>query len=181
MRSREGPHPLAPSPASGRGGTQDGVMYEKKQPFRGVSRQMRQAARSLRSESTPAESILWEALRGGRLDGLKFRRQHAVGRVVLDFYCASHRLVIELDGAVHEMPDQSERDLARTQWLEEHRCRVIRFRNDEVINDLSLVLERIRRTIRDDVLPLPDSVGGFARPGTCCTSGPPSPARGRGG
>ena len=70
-----------------------------------------QRARELRRKATPAEAILWEALRAGRLDGLKFRRQHAIGRFILDFYCATHRLCVEVDGEVHEK--QRERDMAR--------------------------------------------------------------------
>jgi len=76
-------------------------------------------ARQLRREQTPAEALLWGHLRNRRLKGLKFRRQHPVGRFVADFYCAQHRLIVELDGAVHQR--QREYDDLRTEELERER------------------------------------------------------------
>jgi len=98
-------------------------------------------ARQLRREQTPAEALLWEHLRNRRLKGLKFRRQHPVGRFVADFYCAQHRLIVELDGAVHRM--QGEYDALRTEELERDGYRVIRFTDNQVERDLEWVLERI--------------------------------------
>jgi len=122
-------------------------------PVRGVSAELRATARGLRRDGTAAESVLWEALRGNRLDGLKFRRQHAVGRFVLDFYCPALRLAVELDGRIHDK--QGERDAARTSELESHRCRVLRFRNEEVFDDLPSVLHRIRSAGSSSSNPLP--------------------------
>jgi very-short-patch-repair endonuclease len=90
---------------------------------------------------TPAEERLWNSLRDRRLRGLKFRAQHALDRFVLDFYCASARLVVEVDGAVHDQ--QVERDNARTAALEAHGLRVVRFRNEEIMTNLQGVLLRI--------------------------------------
>ncbi|CAN5802036.1 hypothetical protein BH23GEM5_BH23GEM5_18350 [soil metagenome] len=90
---------------------------------------------------TPAEERLWNSLRDRRLRGLKFRTQHAIDRFVLDFYCASARLVVEVDGAVHDR--QTERDNARTAALEAHGLRVVRFRNEEIMTNLQGVLLRI--------------------------------------
>ena len=89
--------------------------------------------RALRQRSTPAEEVLWESLRDRRLEGLKFRRQHGFGPFVLDFSCAAHSLVIELDGAIHD--DQAEQDAYRTEYLAQYGYRVIRFRNEEVLRD----------------------------------------------
>ena len=100
------------------------------------------AARDLRVRQTPAEVLLWEALRNRRLDGLKFRRQHPVGPFVLDFCCPDRRLGIELDGAVHAT--QREQDRARESLLMEAGYRVLRFPNAAVHDDLSAVVEAIR-------------------------------------
>ena len=106
-----------------------------------TSQAMLARARQLRREQTPAEALLWEHLRNRRLKGLKFRRQHPVGRFVADFYCAQHRLIVELDGAVHRM--QGEYDALRTEELERDGYRVIRFTDNQVERDLEWVLERI--------------------------------------
>ena len=106
-----------------------------------TSQAMLARARQLRREQTPAEALLWEHLRNRRLKGLKFRRQHPVGRFVADFYCAQHRLIVELDGAVHQM--QGEYDALRTEELERDGYRVIRFTDNQVERDLEWVLERI--------------------------------------
>lgn len=109
--------------------------------IRGTRPEVETAARELRRDLTEAESVLWQALRGGQLGGLKFRRQHPVGQFILDFYCSSHKLAVELDGAIHE--GQTEYDAARTRQLESHGYRVLRFRNEEVLADLDSVLKRI--------------------------------------
>ena len=108
---------------------------------RGNSEVVQQVAREMRREMTPAEAVLWGALRNRAL-GVKFRRQHPVGRFVLDFWCPDLRLAVEVDGDVHD--SQQERDAERTRVLAAYRCRVIRFRNEEVLHDLPSVLQRIR-------------------------------------
>ena len=104
---------------------------------------IRQRSRSLRHPQTPAESKLWSRLRGCQLVGLKFRRQHPIGAFIVDFYCASHRLVVEIDGESHAA--QVEYDRARTDWLQANGYRVIRFTNAEVNHQLESVLEAILR------------------------------------
>ena len=99
------------------------------------------AARELRTAQTPAEEKLWNALRGQRLGGMQFRRQHPVGPFILDFYCPKKKLCIEVDGGIHD--SQRERDEARTEALGTLKIRVIRFRNEEVLDELPSVLERI--------------------------------------
>jgi very-short-patch-repair endonuclease len=113
--------------------------------MRGRTPQILEASRALRSDTTHAEDVLWQALRGQGLPGLRFRRQHAIGRVILDFYCPSVRLAIEVDGAVHDDPSQMDRDQARTEALAALGIRVIRFRNEEVAQQLPSVLARIRQ------------------------------------
>src|SRR5438874_3505827 len=91
-----------------------------------------QRARELRRVSTPAERRLWECLRDRRLHGLKFRRQQPLYGYIVDFYCAERRLVVELDGAVHQDPEQQSYDEYRTRQLHERGLTVLRFRNGEV-------------------------------------------------
>ena len=109
--------------------------------IRGTTVEIEEAARRLRRNMTPAEQTLWEALKGRQVAGLKFRCQHPVGPFVLDFYCPTRKLVVELDGGIHEL--QENRDQARTDQLADYGYRVIRFRNEEVFNDLDSVLQRI--------------------------------------
>jgi very-short-patch-repair endonuclease len=107
-----------------------------------ASSEVQQAARVLRSATTPSEKALWKELRGNALEGLRFRRQHAVDRFVLDFYCSTRTLAVEVDGPVHDA--QRERDGERTAALALRGIRVIRFTNDEVLSDVCEVVERIR-------------------------------------
>ena len=106
------------------------------------------AARELRQEETEAEKKLWEALRGKRLNGLKFRRQHPYERTILDFFCVEHQLVVELDGSVHDEPDQFASDEERTNFLNERGLKVVRFKNDEIMKNLPSVLRRIIETTK---------------------------------
>ncbi len=92
------------------------------------------AARKLRREMSLPEVMLWQALRQ-RPDGLKFRRQHAVGAYVLDFYCASAKLAIEIDGRVHDAPEQVRGDAARDAWLGERGIRCMRIAAPRVLAD----------------------------------------------
>lgn len=98
-------------------------------------------ARRLRQEMSVVETILWNRLRCGRLNGLKFRRQQPLGPFVADFFCADAKLVIELDGASHFLSIVE--DERRTQWIERHGIEVIRFCNEEVLGRLDYVLEEI--------------------------------------
>ena len=117
--------------------------------IRGTTPEIEAAARHLRRNMTPAEQKLWEALKAKKLGGLKFRAQHPVGPFILDFYCPARKLVVELDGEVHE--EQADYDESRTQQLENYGHRVIRFRNEEVLEDLPSVLERILEAARESL------------------------------
>ncbi|GGA52756.1 endonuclease domain-containing protein [Okeania sp. KiyG1] len=111
--------------------------------IRGTTPEIEQAARNLRKNLTPAEALLWEALRNKQLEGLRFRSQHPVGNFILDFYCPSCKLVVELDGEIHT--HQTDYDDDRTAKLAEYGYKVLRFRNEQVIDDLPKVLAEIRR------------------------------------
>ena len=116
-------------------------MSEPSFRIRGTTPQIDSVAIELRQNLTPAEKTLWQALRGGKLGGLKFRRQHPVGKFILDFYCPACQLVIEVDGAIHDA--QMEYDAARTDTLTAHGYTVLRFQNEAVINNLETVLAKI--------------------------------------
>ncbi len=98
-------------------------------------------ARKLRKEPTPAERKLWAYLRGNKLHGVNFRRQHAIGRYIPDFCSAKDKLIIELDGSQHL--EQEEYDDERTKYLESQGYRVIRFWNNQVLNDIETVVRAI--------------------------------------
>ncbi|MGA7195145.1 MAG: endonuclease domain-containing protein [Anaerolineales bacterium] len=98
-------------------------------------------ARQLRKELTPAEQKLWAYLRNNKLNGVNFRRQHAIGRFIVDFVSIKKKLVIELDGSQHLK--QEEQDTERTQYLESQGYKVIRFWNDKVTNDIDGVINTI--------------------------------------
>ncbi|MBI3866536.1 MAG: endonuclease domain-containing protein [Planctomycetia bacterium] len=98
-------------------------------------------ARQLRCDSTIPERILWELLRGGRLKGLKFRRQHPIAPYFVDFYCHDAKLVVELDGISHNGRD--EEDQRREAFLRRQGLCVLRIRNDDVLQNLDGVAEAI--------------------------------------
>jgi len=92
-----------------------------------------------RKNPTQAEKFLWEQLRGKKLAEYKFRRQHIIGKYIADFVCLAKKLIIEIDGLIHQLPENKESDEARTFWLESKGYSVVRFRNEEVINDAEKV------------------------------------------
>ncbi|HYJ92285.1 MAG TPA: endonuclease domain-containing protein [Pyrinomonadaceae bacterium] len=98
----------------------------------------------LRKNLTPAEARMWSILKNSKLDGRKFRRQHSVGRYILDFYCASEKLAIELDGAAHFTGWGIQCDRERRLFLQQFGINVIRFENNMVFEDEEWVLGNIR-------------------------------------
>lgn len=108
---------------------------------RQIPRELLQRARELRKQQTSAEAFLWECLRDRRLLKAKFRRQHNIGQYIVDFYCHAALLAIEVDGAVHD--SQQVRDADRDEWIQSQGLTVLRFRNDEVFDELEKVLRAI--------------------------------------
>ncbi len=115
------------------------------------SREMTVFARGLRREMTAAEVLLWSRLQRRQVGGLKFRRQQPFGPFVLDFYCASCRVAVEVDGASHSGLVATERDARREAYLRDHGVRVGRFANDEVRLALDRVVEIIGRVCRGEI------------------------------
>jgi very-short-patch-repair endonuclease len=100
-------------------------------------------AKPLRRRLTRAETIMWARLKGQKLSGQKFRRQHPIDDFIADFACVPARLIIEIDGSVHDSADAAERDASRTHKLMELGWRVLRFSNDDVLNRTDEVLNAI--------------------------------------
>ncbi|MFN7533916.1 MAG: endonuclease domain-containing protein [Brevundimonas sp.] len=101
-------------------------------------------ARGLRQSGGTAEARVWARLRGGAVDGWKLRRQHPVGRFVVDFACLPLRLVIELDGGVHGLDDVAARDAARQAEIEALGWTVVRFTNDQALGEPWRIDDAIR-------------------------------------
>ena len=106
---------------------------------------LRPYAQQMRHEATEAEARLWQCLRNRNVAGAKFRRQHALGRFVVDFACLESHLVIGVDGDIHDF--RREYDAMRQQFLEEQGYRVLRFANDAVLRNLECVVGKIADAI----------------------------------
>ncbi len=143
------------SPITG-GGTPRSSIYhgsrKEKRRLRG-SLDLKSIAQEMRRDPTPAERELWQYLRRKQVLGYKFRRQHGIGPFIVDFYCDRARLIIEVDGDIHDESENVKRDAFRQQMLEDIGYTVIRFRNKEVLTDPDAVIARI-------TMCLPSSYGG---------------------
>ncbi|MBO4811387.1 MAG: endonuclease domain-containing protein [Prevotella sp.] len=103
-------------------------------------------AKENRREMTKSESMLWEALRNLNC-GYHFRRQHPIGDYIADFICLKKKLVVEVDGDYHNDPMQQQNDQMRTDYLERKGYTVIRFKNEEIGNNLHEVIMRIKEQL----------------------------------
>lgn len=115
----------------------------------GAQKPLFQRARELRNNSTHAEELLWGYLKTKPF-GIKFRRQHPYSVYILDFYCYSLKLVIEVDGSIHQLEDVKKNDIERQILLEKDGLKVVRFTNDELIQaservfeDLNILIQKI--------------------------------------
>ena len=113
-------------------------------PGQTVTKEKLQRAKELRRDMTPAEKILWQELRANRL-GSHFRRQQVIAGFIVDFYCHKAGLVVEVDGDIHDL--QQEEDTRREKALSEMGLRIVRFRNEEVMKNISAVVGKIRELI----------------------------------
>ncbi|GAB3954182.1 hypothetical protein GCM10028805_39190 [Spirosoma harenae] len=108
---------------------------------------MKELRRGLRQNQTDAEIVLWQAIRARKLANAKFRRQHSFGYFIVDFYCFEHKLVIEVDGAVHNTPEAKISDAEREAVLCDLGLTVMRFKNDDILYSLTNVLQKIRENL----------------------------------
>ena len=101
-------------------------------------------AKELRRTETEAERQLWTKLHKNQLLDLQFRRQHPINRFIADFYCPKIKLIIEVDGGIHEIPEHKAYDIGRSEILNDFGIKVIRFTNEQVINDIETVVNKIK-------------------------------------
>ena len=120
----------------------------KRNLFGGASSRKFRFAKGLRINRTQTEILLWEKLRAKRLGGFKFRQQHPFGRFVLDFYCHSEKLSIEIDGEIHKIDGNVEYDALRTKMIKEEGIKEIRFSNQEVLNEIEEVTNKILQRLK---------------------------------
>ena len=124
--------------------------------------------RELRSTMTPAEIKLWQAIKHSQLNGLKFRRQHSIGPYIVDFYCPSAKLVIELDGATHDSEAAWRYDEQRTALISSLGLTVLRFENRAIMENLdgvlSLIGEHASEPPRRGAPPLLEKEGKYRKP-----------------
>ncbi len=131
---------------------------------RGIPQHLKQKRR-LRSEMTKAELLLWSKLRGCQFYSLKFRRQHGIGPYIVDFYCPERLLVIEIDGDVHAQGNRKKMDCQREAYLTTLGLNVIRYPNDDVLNNLDGVLQDLGNKIfSESTSPCPSLKGGEKEP-----------------
>jgi very-short-patch-repair endonuclease len=123
-------------------------------PHKRTTPKIFQRAKELRHEMPPAEAKLWACLRAHQLDGVGFRRQHAIGSYITDFCAPREKLVIELDGSQHL--EQEEYDAERTAFLKHHGYRVLRFWNGDVMNDINGVIGVILEELQNKASPAKD-------------------------
>ena len=115
--------------------------------FYGAPQILFEFAKELRNKPTEAESFLWNFLSGNQLNGIRFKRQHPVLYFIADFYCHKAKLIIEIDGGYHQIPEQHLYDQNRDKELEELGLKTIRFTNEQVF----FGTEKVLNTIKDEV------------------------------
>ena len=129
-----------PSPLMGEGQGEGDML--KKNPLTSL-------AKELRKKSTDTERTLWKYLRAKRMDGIKFRRQQPLGNYIVDFVCFERKIIIELDGGQHAQTGQREKDKERDRWLEKQGYYILRFWDNEVLNNtrevMDVIWERCRK------------------------------------
>ncbi|QJX46563.1 DUF559 domain-containing protein [Hymenobacter taeanensis] len=103
-------------------------------------------SRAMRHEPTKAEETRWQAVRGGQL-GTKFRRQHSIDRYIIDFVSLSSKLIVEVDGEIHNQPDQQDYDTGRSALLQELGYRILRFSNNQVLHEPDQVIATIKSAL----------------------------------
>jgi very-short-patch-repair endonuclease len=127
-------------------------------PHAAVSEQQRRRAKGLRSTMTRAETLLWRYIKAGRVDGLTFRRQVPMQKYIADFVSHSRRLIIELDGESHDFESRIQHDEERDAWFASQGYTIVRFTNEEVLTNLSGVVEGIREAASSRAGSIPPSL-----------------------
>ncbi len=113
------------------------------QMYYGAKPSIFKLARELRKDQTRAEKTLWEQLNKNQIRGLKFRRQHPINRFIADFFCPKIKLIIEVDGSIHEIIEFQNHDEGRTDFFNDFGITVIRFTNEQIYNELDSTIKQI--------------------------------------
>jgi very-short-patch-repair endonuclease len=121
--------------------------------FKGANSKLFEFSKTLRKTQTDAEEIIWQSLRNRKILGFKFRRQHPLDKYIADFYCYEAKLIVEIDGGIHNKNENQEYDKNRSYELEEMGITVIRFTNEMVNSDLAKVLSDIRSYLQKNLTP----------------------------
>ncbi|NEW80298.1 MAG: dihydropteroate synthase, partial [Gelidibacter sp.] len=136
----------AKSPLTPEGGIKTTQHWETADPLNyGL---LKEFSFKMRNPPTEAEKLLWDVLSGKKMEGYKIRRQYIIGNYIADFICLKSNLIIEIDGLIHQLPENKVNDKERTKWLEEEGYRLIRFTNKEVLSNLDLVLNKIEEALK---------------------------------
>jgi 5-methyltetrahydrofolate--homocysteine methyltransferase len=136
--------PFMEKPPTPRGGVDDDSVSSYRDTADPVLYPLLKAfAQKHRNQPTKAEEILWNGLKNKQLEGCKFRRQHIIGGYIVDFVCLEKQLIIEVDGLIHQLPENKASDAERSAWLESKGYRVVRFTNDEVLSQYEQVIDAI--------------------------------------
>ena len=105
-------------------------------------------AKELRKNETVAEKILWSKLNNNQVLGLQFRRQHPINMFIADFFCPKLKLVIEVDGNIHDIPEIKEHDNGRSDFFNDHGIKVIRFTNEQILHEIDSTMKEIEKTAK---------------------------------
>jgi 5-methyltetrahydrofolate--homocysteine methyltransferase len=138
---------ITKAPSQKEGVETTGFGYEMADPF--TYGLLKEFALKNRNQPTQSESVLWEMVKSKKLEDYKFRRQHIIGNYITDLICLDKKLVIEIDGLIHQLPENIAADEERTTWLENKGFKVIRFTNEVVLNNADEVLNLILTTLKE--------------------------------
>jgi len=137
----------------------DFLQVNEPKMFYGASNLIFENAKQLRNRLTEPEKLLWEHLKENKL-GSKFRRQHPISFFIADFYCHEKKIIIELDGGIHDVKEILENDISRQAAIEAFGIKVIRFRNEEIYKNINVVLDKINEALQAEQFAVPPLGGG---------------------
>ena len=133
--------------------------YKRNGMFEGALHSVFENAKKNRDNPTIAETVLWMHLRAG-ISGHKFRRQHPIGMYIADFYCHRAKLIIEVDGTVHQQAEVIKTDMEKESFLKHNGYHVTRFTNEEILNKIEGVIERITALVKNNFHKQSPDIGG---------------------
>lgn len=113
--------------------------------FHGANKETKKFAKDLRHNSTSAKDLFWKMARNRKILNLKIRRQHPIGKYIADFYCDELKLVIEIDGSIHDLENIKQKDLIRDNFMKEEGLHILRFSNEDVFSNPHLIEEGIKK------------------------------------